>query len=164
MAVRTKTMNTSKELPRGRGALIVIKKYSGKPLETSVATFNLDSFGKMWVEVNSAAPRTFVGSLIDEWSLASVSAIENETDCVSDAESRVAFLIERFSDDAFYCLRPPLMGIEYVLVSRSAGKRYVLASDYMFYVTNDRHPLLSGEFESDEDALKALGYQAGPTK
>ena len=160
-------MNTSKELPSGLGKLIVIRKYFGNALEKPVAAFCVGEgfFGSMWVEVNSEAPRTFMGNRIDEWALGVVLASDSTTDVVSDAEPRVAFLIERFSeDDAFYCLRPPLMGIEYVLVSRSAGKRYVLASDSMSYVTNDRQPLLSGEFESDEDALKALGYQAGPTK
>ena len=154
-------MNTSKELPSGLGKLIVIQKYFGNTLEKPVAALCVGEgfFGSMWLEVNSETPRTFMGTRIDEWVLGVVLA------SVSDAEPRVAFLIERFSDDdAFYCLRPPLMGIEYVLVSRSVGKRYVLASDSMAYVTNDRSPLLNGEFESDEDALKVLGYQAGPTK
>ena len=159
-------MNTSKELPSGLGKLIVIRKYFGNPLEKPVAAFCVGEgfFGSMWVEVNSEAPRTFMGTRIDEWALGVVLASDAATDVVSDAEPRVAFLIERLSDDAFYCLRPPLMGIEYVLVSRSAGKRYVLASDSMSYMTNDRSPLLNGEFESDEEALKVLGYQTDPTK
>ena len=159
-------MNTSKELPSGLGKLIVIRKYFGNALGKPVAAFCVgEGFsGSMWVEVNSEAHRTFMGTRIDEWALGVVLASDATTDVVSDAEPRVAYLIERFSDDAFYCLRPPLMGIEYVLVSRSVGKRCVLASDSMSYVTNDRPPLLNGEFESDEAALKALGYQAGPTK
>lgn len=159
-------MSTSKELPSGLGKLIVIRKYFGNALGKPVAAFCVGEgfFGSMWVEVNSEAPRTFMGTRIDEWVLGVVLASDTTIDVVSDAEPRVAFLIERFSDDAFYCLRPPLMGIEYVLVSRSVGKRYVLASDSMSYVTNDRPPLLNGEFESDEDALKVLGYQVGPTK
>ena len=156
-------MTNRKNLPRGLGALIVIKQYGGKLLKTSVVAFNLDSFGNMWVEVNSEAPRSFVGSSIDEWASATVSEDAVATDFVPGDTRRVAFLIDRFSDEGwFYRLSPPLMGVEHVVLARALGKYYLYASDSTSYVADDRPVYLKGEFETNADALNVLGYQEIP--
>lgn len=160
-------MTVGKELPIGLGKLIVIQKYFGKTLDKPLAAFCLgeDIFGSMWLEANSETPRTFTGSRIDEWTPGSVSADDATTDIVSGDETRVAFLIDRFSDVAsFYRLSPPFGDIEYVVLTRSSGRHYIYVTDSMSYASNNRPMLINGEFETNEDALKALGYLEAPTK